>query len=92
MKRHYENFYNEKQVVTTLSGVDQTERCEFAKESFKPMVYNTSLLSNSCLLITDLPLTFVPVLHQNVPRRSNKTRNVLRLHKLPIAIPAHRPL
>ncbi|KAF2867952.1 hypothetical protein BDV95DRAFT_501998 [Massariosphaeria phaeospora] len=37
MKRHYENFYNEEQAVTSLSGVDQTTRTEMAKASFKPM-------------------------------------------------------
>lgn len=37
MKRHYENFYNDEQAVSTLSGVDQTTRIEMAKKSFKPM-------------------------------------------------------
>ncbi|KAI4124712.1 MAG: hypothetical protein LQ347_005627 [Umbilicaria vellea] len=37
MRRHYENFYNEEQAVSTLSGVDQTTRIEMAKKSFKPM-------------------------------------------------------
>lgn len=39
MKKHYENFYNEEQAVTALSGKDQTMRCEFAKKQFKPMYY-----------------------------------------------------
>ena len=39
MKRHYENFYNEEQAVTTLDRVDQTTRIEMAKKSFKPMYY-----------------------------------------------------
>ncbi|KAF2805202.1 FAD/NAD(P)-binding domain-containing protein [Mytilinidion resinicola] len=39
MKRHYENFYNDEQAVSTLSGVDQTTRVEMARESFKPMYY-----------------------------------------------------
>ena len=37
MKRHYQNFYDEKLAVTTLSGVDQTTRCEMGKHDFKPM-------------------------------------------------------
>jgi len=37
MKRHYENFYNPKQAVSTLSGVDQTTRLQMAQKSFKPM-------------------------------------------------------
>jgi hypothetical protein len=37
MKKHYENFYDDSKAVTTLSGVDQTARCEFAKKDFKPM-------------------------------------------------------
>jgi hypothetical protein len=39
MKSHYENFYNESQAVSSLSGVDQTTRVEAAKKSFKPMYY-----------------------------------------------------
>jgi predicted NAD/FAD-binding protein len=39
MKKHYQNFYDEKQAVTTLSRVDQTARCEMAKTSFRPMYY-----------------------------------------------------
>lgn len=37
MKRHYENFYNVEQAVSTLSDVDQTTRIEMARKSFKPM-------------------------------------------------------
>lgn len=37
MKKHYTNFFDEKQAVTSLSGVDQTPRVEKAKEGFKPM-------------------------------------------------------
>lgn len=37
MKKHYENFYNDEQAVSTLSGVDQTTRIEMAKKSFEPM-------------------------------------------------------
>ncbi|GME33227.1 fad dependent oxidoreductase [Neofusicoccum parvum] len=39
MRRHYENAYNPEQAVDSLSGVDMTARCEFAKKSFKPMYY-----------------------------------------------------
>lgn len=39
MKKHYENFYNEEQAVETLSHIDQTNRLEMAKKSFKPMYY-----------------------------------------------------
>jgi predicted NAD/FAD-binding protein len=39
MKKHYTNFYDEKQAVTTLSRVDQTTRCEMAQKSFRPMYY-----------------------------------------------------
>ena len=37
MKRHYENFFNAEQAVTTLNGADQAARVEKAKDSFKPM-------------------------------------------------------
>jgi hypothetical protein len=37
MKKHYENFYNADQAVTSLSGVDQTARNKFAEKDFKPM-------------------------------------------------------
>lgn len=39
MKKHYQNFYDEKQAVHSLSGVDQTVRCEVAKKDFRPMYY-----------------------------------------------------
>lgn len=39
MKKHYENFYNDEQAVTSLSGVDQTVRVEAARTDFKPMYY-----------------------------------------------------
>lgn len=39
MEKHYENFYNEDQAVTALSGQDQTARNEMGKKSFKPMYY-----------------------------------------------------
>jgi hypothetical protein len=39
MKKHYENFYNPAQAVTSLSGVDQTARCEAGQKSFEPMYY-----------------------------------------------------
>ena len=37
MKRHYDTFYNSKQAVSSLSGVDQAERNQRAEKSFKPM-------------------------------------------------------
>ncbi|EMC97542.1 hypothetical protein BAUCODRAFT_121980 [Baudoinia panamericana UAMH 10762] len=37
MKRHYENFYSDEFAVKKLNGVDQTARCDFAKEQFKAM-------------------------------------------------------
>ena len=39
MRRHYENFYNPSQAVSTLSGSDQSDRIEYGKKSFKPMYY-----------------------------------------------------
>lgn len=39
MKKHYENFYDEEKVVSSLSGVDQSQRLKYAKEAFKPMYY-----------------------------------------------------
>lgn len=39
MRRHYENFFNAEQAVTSLGGVAQHARVEFAKEKFKPMYY-----------------------------------------------------
>lgn len=37
MKKHYENFYPPSQAVSSLSGVDQTPRLDFARKLFKPM-------------------------------------------------------
>lgn len=37
MKKHYENFYNSEQAVSSLSGADQSSRLKFAEKSFKPM-------------------------------------------------------
>jgi predicted NAD/FAD-binding protein len=37
MKRHYENFYNPEQAVSSLSGVSQQSRVEFAQKNYKPM-------------------------------------------------------
>ncbi|PSN69850.1 FAD/NAD(P)-binding domain-containing protein [Corynespora cassiicola Philippines] len=37
MSKHYENFYNPSQAVSTLSGVDQSARNQSAQKSFKPM-------------------------------------------------------
>ena len=37
MRKHYENFYNPDQAVTSINGVDMQERSDFAKENFKPM-------------------------------------------------------
>jgi predicted NAD/FAD-binding protein len=37
MKRHYENFYNQSQAVSSLSGTDHSKRLEYAKDNFKPM-------------------------------------------------------
>lgn len=39
MKKHYENFYHDEQAVTSLGGVDQTARVEWASKNFKPMYY-----------------------------------------------------
>ncbi|KAK5077533.1 hypothetical protein LTR70_009755 [Exophiala xenobiotica] len=39
MKKHYENFYREDLAVKNLSGEDQTQRCDFGKEKFRPMYY-----------------------------------------------------
>ena len=39
MKKHYQNFYDEAQAVTSLSGISQKERNDFAKDNFKPMYY-----------------------------------------------------
>ena len=37
MKRHYENFYSKDLAVSTLNGVDQQSRCDWAKDNFKAM-------------------------------------------------------
>jgi predicted NAD/FAD-binding protein len=37
MRKHYENFYNPDQAVTEINGVAMQERCDFAKDNFKPM-------------------------------------------------------
>jgi hypothetical protein len=37
MKKHYDTRYNSEQAVTTLSGIDHTDRCKTAETSFKPM-------------------------------------------------------
>jgi len=37
MKKHYENLYNDEQAVTSLSGVDQSDRVAFAKKNYSPM-------------------------------------------------------
>ncbi|KAB5578578.1 hypothetical protein GE09DRAFT_1261742 [Coniochaeta sp. 2T2.1] len=39
MKKHYENFYNPSQAVSSLSGVDQSARLAAAERSFRPMYY-----------------------------------------------------
>lgn len=37
MRKHYENFYNPDQAVSEINGVDMQERCDYAKDNFKPM-------------------------------------------------------
>lgn len=39
MKKHYENFYREDLAAQKLSGEDQSKRCNFGKEKFRPMYY-----------------------------------------------------
>ncbi|KAL9091677.1 MAG: hypothetical protein Q9165_004753 [Trypethelium subeluteriae] len=39
MRKHYENFYNPDQAVSSLSDSPQTSRLEYAKTSFRPMYY-----------------------------------------------------
>ncbi|KAK3685257.1 hypothetical protein B0T22DRAFT_409510 [Podospora appendiculata] len=39
MLKHYENFFNYDQAVTSLSGTDQSARVETARTSFRPMYY-----------------------------------------------------
>jgi len=37
MRKHYENFYNPAQAVTSINGADMQSRNDFAKANFKPM-------------------------------------------------------
>ena len=37
MKKHYENFYSKDTAVSELNGVNMQDRCDFAKDNFKPM-------------------------------------------------------
>jgi len=37
MKKHYENFYSSELAVRELNGVDQSSRCDWAKDNFKAM-------------------------------------------------------
>ncbi|KAF2103939.1 FAD/NAD(P)-binding domain-containing protein [Rhizodiscina lignyota] len=37
MRKHYEIGYNEEQAVSSLSGVDQSSRIDYAKKNFRPM-------------------------------------------------------
>ncbi|KPI40475.1 uncharacterized protein AB675_7506 [Cyphellophora attinorum] len=39
MKKHYQNFYDEKLAVKSLSGKDQSSRVDWAKKNFRPMYY-----------------------------------------------------
>ncbi|KAK5656811.1 hypothetical protein OQA88_4359 [Cercophora sp. LCS_1] len=39
MRKHYENFFNPSQAVTSLNSVDQSSRVAFARDNFKPMYY-----------------------------------------------------
>ena len=39
MKKHYQNFYDPKLAVNSLSGRDESSRVEFGKQSFRPMYY-----------------------------------------------------
>ena len=39
MKKHYENFYREDLAITTVNGIDQSSRTDFAVDSFRPMYY-----------------------------------------------------
>ena len=39
MKKHYDNFYRSDLAVCSLSGEDQSERNDFAKDNFRPMYY-----------------------------------------------------
>ena len=37
MKKHYENFYTKDTAVSELNGVNMQDRCDFARDNFKPM-------------------------------------------------------
>ncbi|KAI1625478.1 hypothetical protein EDD37DRAFT_389581 [Exophiala viscosa] len=39
MKKHYQNFYDDSIAAKSLSGSDQTARCEAASKNFRPMYY-----------------------------------------------------
>jgi predicted NAD/FAD-binding protein len=39
MKKHYQNFYDDSLAVRSLSGSDQTARCDAARQNFRPMYY-----------------------------------------------------
>jgi len=39
MKKHYQNFFDDKLAVTKLDKVDQTTRLEYGKTNFRPMYY-----------------------------------------------------
>lgn len=39
MQRHYQNIYSDALAAPSLSGTDQSSRCEFAKTHFRPMYY-----------------------------------------------------
>ena len=39
MKKHYQNFYDDKLAATSLSGKDQSSRTQWAKDNFRPMYY-----------------------------------------------------
>ena len=39
MKKHYQNFYDDSLAVKSLSGSDQTARCNAARQNFRPMYY-----------------------------------------------------
>ncbi|OAL19982.1 hypothetical protein AYO20_11573 [Fonsecaea nubica] len=39
MKKHYQNFYSESHAVRSLGGKDQSSRCDFGADNFRPMYY-----------------------------------------------------
>ncbi|KAJ9637957.1 hypothetical protein H2204_004547 [Knufia peltigerae] len=39
MKKNYQNFYDESLAVQSLSGSDQSARCDAARKNFRPMYY-----------------------------------------------------